>query len=137
MNRDPLRVLPMVQSTHLHLHSLQTKRIIHPLSTVPSTPCHLLFADDILIFMKGATQSVRALQDLLELYQTASGQFFNLYKSLLKFGKCGRRRKRKISATLRIQETIVQLTYLGIPIVFGIPEKSHFLPLIDSVNKRL
>ena len=31
----------------------------------------------------------------------------------------------------------MQLTYLGIPIVFGTPKRSHFLPLIDSVNKRL
>ncbi|XXG82557.1 hypothetical protein AAC387_Pa10g0477 [Persea americana] len=50
--------------------------------------------------MQGAASSVSILQDLLEIYQFAAGQFFNLQKSQLHFGKCGSRRKRRISSTL-------------------------------------
>ncbi|XXG76899.1 hypothetical protein AAC387_Pa08g1162 [Persea americana] len=118
----------------LHLHNLQNQGLFLPLSKVPSTPCHLLYADDILIFMKGVASSVLILQDLLETYQSARGQFFNLQKSQLHLGKCSTRR---ISSILGIQEASTQFKYLGTPIFFGTPKRSHFLPLLDAVQSKL
>ncbi|XXG54349.1 hypothetical protein AAC387_Pa03g2255 [Persea americana] len=87
----------------LHIQNLQSQGIISPLSTVPSTPCQLLYADDIIIFMKGARSGVLALQALLDLYQSSSCQHFNPQKSQLIFGKCGHRRKSRICSFLGLQ----------------------------------
>ncbi|XXG84671.1 hypothetical protein AAC387_Pa10g2137 [Persea americana] len=121
----------------LYLHSLQNQGLFLPLSKVSSTPCHLLYAKDILIFMQGKASSVLILQDLLATYWSAAGQFFNLQKSQLLIGKSGSRRKRKISSILGIQESSTQLKNLGTPICFGSPKRRHFLPLLDVVHSKL
>ena len=87
--------------------------------------------------MQRATSSVLILQDLLEIYQSAAGQFFNLQKSQLHLGKCGSRRKRKISSILGIQEASTHLKYLDYLVCIGSPIRRHFLPLPDAVQSKL
>lgn len=48
---------------------------IIPISPVSSTPCHLLYTDNIMLFIKA-----KKLKDMLKLYQDSSGQCFNLQK---------------------------------------------------------
>ncbi|XXG62563.1 hypothetical protein AAC387_Pa05g0896 [Persea americana] len=56
----------------IHILHLESQGILSPLSTVPSTSCHLLYVDDIIILMKGQCSGVLALQDLLDVYQSSS-----------------------------------------------------------------
>ncbi|XXG88987.1 hypothetical protein AAC387_Pa12g1096 [Persea americana] len=113
----------------LHIQNLQSQGIISPLSTVLSTPCHLLYAHDIIIFMKGASSGVFAMQDLLDLYQSSSGQHFNLLKSQLIFGKCVHRRKSRICSFLGLQENLAQFKYLSsqLPLVLSSESTSSLL----------
>lgn len=53
--------------------------------------CHLLFEDDILLFFKASPKSLKRVKDLLSRYQESAGQYFNLNKSKLFFGKCSAR----------------------------------------------
>ena len=82
----------------LNIQNLVNNSIISPLSKVPSTPNHLLHANDILLFLKGQKRSLTALKEILTTYQTSSRQFINLDKSKLYIGKCSVRSKRQILA---------------------------------------
>lgn len=56
-------------------HALQTRMECH-------TRFHFLFVDDMILFMNGKLRSLRALRDLLRLYEESSGQQINFQKSL-------------------------------------------------------
>lgn len=58
----------------LHLERLKNQALILPISPIPDTPCHLLYADDILIFLKAYKKGFRSVKSLLSRYQEASGQ---------------------------------------------------------------
>ena len=121
----------------IHIQQLRLQGKIHSISKVHSSPCHLLYVDDILLFVKNSFSNLRSLQDPLSSYQSLAGQMFNLQKSQLFLRRCNHRRKRKISSILRIEESTRHLRYVGIPLVFGTPKKPHFHPLIDSINSKL
>eukprot|EP00268_Persea_americana_P052212 TRINITY_DN5839_c0_g1_i1.p1 TRINITY_DN5839_c0_g1~~TRINITY_DN5839_c0_g1_i1.p1 ORF type:complete len:231 (-),score=32.34 TRINITY_DN5839_c0_g1_i1:1344-2036(-) len=70
----------------LNIQNLVNNNLIFPLSKAPNTPCHLLYADDILLFLKGHKSSLLALKKVLEDYQSSSGQLINPGKSKLFIG---------------------------------------------------
>lgn len=49
----------------LHLEQLRSSGKIVLISPVPNTPCHLLYANDILIFLKAFKPGLRLLKELL------------------------------------------------------------------------
>lgn len=121
------------------LQPLQSQGFTHLVSNVKGGPCHLLYADDILLFVRTSSTNLQALQNLLANYQVSACQTINLLKSQLFIGKCSNRKKkkRKISSIFSIAESIGTLKYLGIPLVFGTPIRLHFLPLLDTINSKL
>lgn len=62
----------------INLEKLRLEGAIIRISATSSSPCHLLYADDILIFLKAHKASLRRLQGLFNLYQDSSGQRINL-----------------------------------------------------------
>lgn len=72
----------------LKLEVLRKAGIIEPISSIPATPCHLLYADDIMLFIKACKHSLRSVNDLLAKYQASFGQCFNLHNSQLFTGRC-------------------------------------------------
>lgn len=103
----------------LQIEQLRSSRRIVPISPVPSTPCHLLYADDILLFLKAHKSGLRSIKDLLSKYQTSYGQCFNLQKSFRFLGNCSFRRAHMISGIMPIPRASLPLVYLGIPIFFA------------------
>lgn len=53
--------------------------ILVSINTLPIS--HLVFADDLIIFAKASKSAVRAIDSLLELYSSSSGQSINRQKS--------------------------------------------------------
>ena len=100
-------------------------------------PCHLLYADDILLSIKAYKRGLRSAQELLSKYQVSSGQCFNLQKSQLFTGKCSARRARMIKGLLHIPQALLPSTYLGVPIFLGSSRHSHFNLILDSIRSRL
>ncbi len=117
-----------------NLTQMVSRGWITPLSVQPGYDqgCHLFFADDISLFMRAS-----ALQLLLRKYQNASGQHFNIAKSHLFLGRMQPRSKKKISSLTGMSESKFPTTYLGVPLFQGAPKRRFFLPLLDSVRKRL
>ncbi|XP_042483246.1 uncharacterized protein LOC122063610 [Macadamia integrifolia] len=103
-------------------------------ATVPS---HLLFADDIFIFMNTGAKHVQCLREFLLKYQEFSGQKFSLEKSKVFFGKVAPHRKRYISDLLGIPTCSLPTRYLGIEIFKGAVKKDRMLPLMDKIKPRL
>ena len=104
---DPLSLYLFILAEEvlsLHIEQLRSSGKIVPISPVPSTPCHLLYADDIMLFIKAHKSGMRHLQGLLSQYQASSGQCFNLLKSNLHLGKCSARRARYISELIPIPQ---------------------------------
>ena len=57
----------------LKVEELRLEDSIFPISQVGSIPCHLIYVDDILVFLKGYERGLGQLQELLHLYQDSSG----------------------------------------------------------------
>lgn len=83
-----------------NIQHLLTNYLISPLSKVPFTPCHLFYADDILIFLTVHKKGLLALKEVLASYQFNSGQSINIRKSNVFLGNCIRRTKKQILAIL-------------------------------------
>ncbi|KAL6214210.1 hypothetical protein ACLB2K_013648 [Fragaria x ananassa] len=71
----------LVEEGHIDLLSA-------PLGITP--PSHVLFADDIMVFMRGTKRSLKTLMHFMEEYGLNSGQQVNKAKSLVFLGKCAR-----------------------------------------------
>ncbi|XP_042520593.1 uncharacterized protein LOC122094023 [Macadamia integrifolia] len=102
-----------------------------------SVPSHLLFADDIFIFMNAAAKHVLCLRDFLLKYQEFSDQSFNLDKSKIFFGKVAPHWKRFIANLLNIPICSLPTRYLGLEIFKGVVKKDRILHLMDKIKARL
>jgi hypothetical protein len=64
---------------------------------------HLLFADDIIVFLEATVESMHALREVLLAYESASGQKVNLQKSSIYFGDgCNLDRKNELKQELGV-----------------------------------
>ena len=108
-----------------------------PISAVLSTPCHLLYTYDILLFFRARKARLRNIQMLLSKYKASSSQCFNLQKSNLYMGKCSARRAQMISKIIPITRASLPSVYLGVHLFFGTSRHSHFNQLLDSIRARL
>ena len=81
---------------------------------------HLLFADDSLLFCKANMFEWVRIQQLLDLYEKASGQNFNRDKTSIFFSKNTRRAtKEHLLSLARINSTRCYEKYLGLPSLVG------------------
>ncbi|XP_042487646.1 uncharacterized protein LOC122067871 [Macadamia integrifolia] len=100
-------------------------------------PTHLLFADDVFIFMNASKRYVRNLKSFLAIYQKCSGQFFNLEKSKLFLGKNPLVRKQWIAEELEIPCCNFQTKYLGVEIFQSRVKRDPLLPVMDKIKAKL
>ena len=121
----------------LNFSSLQRERKIYHVSPIHSTPCHLFYADDILIFLKAPTRSLQIIKNLLDYYQRATSQVFNLSKSKLFMGRSSPSKQHSICSILAIPQSHLPSTYLGIPLFLGSLRHKHFTKLLNFLRSRL
>lgn len=99
---------------------------------------HLLFADDVIIFMNGGLSSLRNLKLFLSRYEACSGQQVNVQKScFMASKKMPRSSIRNISHLTGFSHKTGSILYLGIPLFYGREKVSHFKYLIDKVAAKL
>ncbi|KAF5201766.1 RNA-directed DNA polymerase (reverse transcriptase)-related family protein, partial [Thalictrum thalictroides] len=99
-------------------------------------PTHILFVDDIVIFINGHMRGLRRLKKLLLAYQQSSGQSSNPGKSKLFLGAMSIDKKRKIEDFFDIKEGALPERYLGVPLFKGSVKKSWIQILVDKIKKR-
>ena len=102
-----------------------------------SPPSHVLFADDVMVFMQGDTRGIRNLMSFLDEYAQNSGQVVNKNKSSVFLGKFAKRREVVIQRLLGIRRGSLPFTYLGVPIFQGRPKVAYFRSIADKVRCKL
>ncbi|KAK9911453.1 hypothetical protein M0R45_035362 [Rubus argutus] len=106
-----------------------------PRSATP--PSHVLFADDVMVFMQGSTRGIKYLMKFLKEYASNSGQVINRVKSSVYLGRHARSRETVIQHLLGIREGVLPFTYLGVPIFKGRPKSNFFRAIADKVRCKL
>jgi hypothetical protein len=98
---------------------------------------HLLFADDSLIFINANSVSARRLDDILQIYNNASGQRVNKAKSAVFFSPCTPADQRtEVKQILDIHVEAFTEKYLGLPTAAGRLTSEAFEYIADrSRNK--
>ncbi|XP_019435949.1 PREDICTED: uncharacterized protein LOC109342416 [Lupinus angustifolius] len=91
------------------------------------TPCHVLYADDIMIFCKGTKSNLLALKSLIRDYSLASGQHISADKCKFYIKNAPTRKVSNISNYLGFQHGSLPFKYLGVPLF-----TAQFLNWVDS-----
>lgn len=100
----------------------QEHNILHGIQIARGAPMisHLFFADDSLIFCRATQQNANAIQEILQLYRTVSGQLPNLDKSEISFSRnVPTVRKNEFQGWVNIKAVENHSKYLGLPSFVG------------------
>ncbi|KAI0522403.1 hypothetical protein KFK09_004782 [Dendrobium nobile] len=97
---------------------------------------HLLYADDVLIFGEATISNCIILDYVLREFANSSGLVVNHGKSSIMFPK-HLKNQTEICQALSIHSIANKITYLGIPLSFYRLNIADYLPLLDSLNKKL
>jgi len=99
---------------------------------------HLLFADDVLLFIKARNSQLRFVSDLFDRFSKASGLKINLSKSRAFYSAGTPQRKiNSLTSITGIRSTTSLEKYLGFPILKGRPKRSDFHFIIEKMQNRL
>lgn len=99
---------------------------------------HLLFADDSLLLFKVNERSAQCLQNVLNLYESCSGQIVNKDKSSIMFSKNTSQADRKmVMEILDISTEARNEKYLGLPVYMGRSRAKTFAYLKERVWKKI
>ncbi|VFQ69024.1 unnamed protein product [Cuscuta campestris] len=102
------------------------------------TPCHVLYADDIILFTKADSRNLLRLRELLSLFMKASGQEINYSKSqVIVHERMKAEQQNQIRKILSIRCHTKEFTYLGSNIVKGKLRKVHCKTLVEKFEKKI
>jgi hypothetical protein len=105
--------------------------------TVPGIN-YMFFADDSLIFLKVNASSTKKLQDILALYEDASGQMVNKEKSAIMFSKgTSAAAKRNFKGILHIANEAFSCRSLGLLVHLGRSVSTAFGYLKEIIWKKI
>lgn len=103
-----------------------------------STVSHLAFVDDFILFLNGKASSLRALKDILSLYQEASGQQINLEKNFFVPPKrCSPSRQAVLERHLGMRRSALPFKYLGINLYRGRNKSIYYHHILEKVDGKL
>lgn len=99
---------------------------------------HLLFADDSLLFAEAFVQSCLEIQDVINLYGSASGQQVNISKSSIVFSKSvSATDQESLVALLSVVVVPVHEKYLDLPTYVGRNKTETYQFIKDRLYKKL
>lgn len=84
-------------------------------------PSHTLYADNIMLFVKGSTSNMDAIKDIFCRYVNCSGQICNPSKSILFAGSMSSSRHALLAERIGFNMGHMPFLYLGVPIFKGRP----------------
>lgn len=99
---------------------------------------HLLFADDYFLFFKAKSGQAQGMKNILEMYESASGQSINFQKSEVFYSRnVDDAVKASISQILGVQQVMGTGKYLGVPSMVGRSRTSTFKFVKERVWKKI
>lgn len=137
---SPYLFLICVEGLSLSLKEAAASNRMNGCSICVSAPSitHLLFADDSFLFFRATTAEALAVKEILNDYETESGQAVNYQKSAIFFSSNVRRDKQgEIKQSLGVHNDIGESKYLGLPSLIGRSKKNVFKYLKEKVVQRI
>lgn len=101
------------------------------------SPSHLLFADDILIFVNGQMKGLKCIAKVLRDYEIAYGQSINKSKIVTYMGGITMGRKKAILDEFDIQEGSLLNKYLGVQLFKGRLTRRSLTLLLEHIQSRV
>ncbi|XP_019240895.1 PREDICTED: uncharacterized protein LOC109220885 [Nicotiana attenuata] len=98
---------------------------------------HLCFADDLLIFSKGETESVKAIMKSFNQFSKASGLQANKGKNSIYFGGMGQQEQEQILQESGFTRGELPFKYLGVPLSTRKLTMIQWKPIIDKIVARI
>ncbi|KAI0488460.1 hypothetical protein KFK09_028293 [Dendrobium nobile] len=96
---------------------------------------HLLYADDIVFFLKANGSCVKKAKEILNRYCKWTGQRINIQKSSILFGKSVKRKTKKRSSEILKFKVVQELKYLGFNIMLRRSARMDFSHLLNKANE--
>jgi len=98
---------------------------------------HLCFADDLLIFSHGDSESVRVIKDSLDEFSSVSGLYPSPAKSEAFYCSIGQFTKSAIHSIIQFPDGSLPVRYLGVPLITTRLYRNDCKGLVDKVKARL
>ncbi|VFQ88383.1 unnamed protein product [Cuscuta campestris] len=136
---SPLLFIIALEGLSRFLNHQFSRGYISPFSVGRNpTPCHLLYADDIILFTKADSRNLLRLRELLSLFMKASGQEINYSKSqVIVHERMKAEQQNQIRKIMSIRCHTKEFTYLGSNIVKGKLRKVHCKALVEKFEKKI
>ncbi|XP_020704622.1 uncharacterized protein LOC110115660 [Dendrobium catenatum] len=97
---------------------------------------HLMFADDLLVFCKATVRNAHTINSILKEFTTVTGLNVNPLKSSILLSK-NTQAADDICNILNVQQSILPIKYLGLPIFYRKLRLCDFNPLIQRITSQL
>ncbi|XP_055814558.1 uncharacterized protein LOC129884254 [Solanum dulcamara] len=99
---------------------------------------HLSFADDVIIFSSGRSQTLQLIMDTLHTYESTSGQLINRDKShFMVPSNAFNSTVRRIKRVTGFKKMTSPITYLGCPLYIGRQKINYYSDLITKVVTKI
>jgi len=98
---------------------------------------HICFADDLMLFSHADLNSIMVMKDSLHRFSTISGLNINLAKSSLYLSGIDGRLRSNIIENIGIQETMLPVTYLGVPLLSSRLTHKDCIPLLERITTKI
>eukprot|EP00253_Pinus_taeda_P031496 PITA_31496 len=100
---------------------------------------HLLFVDDILIFINGSVRDTTSLNEILHLFYSATGREINRGKSIISLSGCTNQETQRAIQKFPFQETnlLEGIKYLGFRLKLDGYKIENWTWLITKIEKRI
>ncbi|XP_074300962.1 uncharacterized protein LOC141632303 [Silene latifolia] len=135
---DPISLYIFVLGMEMFSRHLRRIHLLHQVSYHPKCVKlklnHLIFADDLMVFMRGDTPSVAAVATCLDSFASISGLYANPAKTNIYYGGVDDEVKRQINALTGYIEDAFPFRYLGITLNPGRLTSSMFNMMVDKIQ---
>ncbi|KAJ6925336.1 hypothetical protein NC651_009874 [Populus alba x Populus x berolinensis] len=98
---------------------------------------HLCFADDLMLFSHADLNSILIMKESLQQFSNISGLSINLAKSSLYLSGIDGRLRINIIEQIGIQETMLPVKYLGVPLLSSRLTHKDCIPLLERITTRI
>ena len=119
------------------IQTASANNLLLPIAGRINWPRILLYADDVVIFLKPEIMDLSVVRDLLHCFGVVSGLKTNLVKSSAIPIQCSDEDIKRTEDILSCSVGNFPCTYLGIPLTIAKPTRSDLMPLIDKVANKL
>uniref|UniRef100_A0A0V0HXZ8 Putative ovule protein n=1 Tax=Solanum chacoense TaxID=4108 RepID=A0A0V0HXZ8_SOLCH len=98
---------------------------------------HLIFADDLMVFCKGDTNSIKRVMEALKHFSAVTGLEANLQKSDIFLARMTEEAKLRILNSTGFPMGVLPIRYLGLPLSSKKWNKVDCYQLVEKITKRI